>query len=97
MTPNALRKEAAALLAEVSARRPPALRRSWREDWLYATDLPMAADQEAVASFLRAVRRAGWRAQREENWIQLSKVPPEPPEGGFAGPFGPEADCCRSR
>ena len=38
---NALRKELAALLDDSGARRKPALRRSLREDWLYATDYPV--------------------------------------------------------
>ena len=91
---NKLRQELQKLLAGTPYTRTPALRRSLREDFLYASDLPQAADRDAVESFLRKAREAGWHASETEGWIQLDKVPQDPPE--FPGIPGPEAKCCAS-
>ncbi len=90
---NELRAELKALLDVVPTVRPPALRRSLRDDALYATDLPAAADRETVEAFLRATGNAGWTARKTAGWIELDKAVRKPPRDGFHGPFGPEADC----
>lgn len=91
---NELRRELARLLAETGTKRPPALRRSLREAYLYATDLPQAAGAEEKDAFLRRAKAAGWTALEENGWIQMDKCPEGPPETG--GEAGPEALRCAS-
>ena len=93
---NKLREEAQALLSGIQTTRPAALRRCRREEYLYTTDLPQTTGEEAAAAFIRRAETAGWRTEREGGWILLDRVPDEPPEGGFRGPYGPEAKCCAS-
>ena len=93
---NALRKELAALLAEVPANRPPALRRSLDEQWIYATDLPAARGEAGCADFFRKLEKAGWEYTEDSGWILMRKAAKEPPEGWYEGAFGPEAGCCLS-
>ena len=50
---NELRQELMQLLSGTESSRPAALRRSLREDFLYATDLPQAAGDSDVAAFRR--------------------------------------------
>ena len=93
---NKLRAEAQALLSGIQADRPAAVRRCRHKEYLYATDLPLTAGKEAVAVFIRRAETAGWRTKREDGWILLDRIPEEPPQGGFQGPYGPEAKCCAS-
>ncbi len=93
---NAFRKELALLAETPDTKRPPVLRRSLRDEWLYATDLPGLCGEEETERFLSDVRAAGWEALQEEGWIQLRKRTAEPPEGWYDGAFGPEAKCCLS-
>ena len=93
---NALRKELQILLAEPAVVRPPVLRRSLREDWLYATDLPGICDREGQKACLRRLAEAGWECMEEPGWIQMRKSCGEPPEDWYDGPFGAEAACCLS-
>lgn len=93
---NKLRQELQGILAEIPVRRPPALRRSLLEDWLYATDLPRAAEETAVAAFCRKAEEHGWRTAATDGWIQLDRIPEIIPEPVFGGPFGTEAACCAS-
>ena len=93
---NRLREELLLRLRALPARRPPALRRSLRDDWLYATDLPQAADRESVRLFLEAVRGAGWRAEELDGWIELDQRLDRPPENWQPGPLGLETACCLS-
>ena len=96
MRMNALRKELAALLDSVPARRPPALRRSAEAEWLYATDFPAAGGEGAQEALLERLREAGWEYAETAGWIQVRKSAAEPPEGWYEGGFGPEARCCLS-
>ncbi len=89
---NKLRRELNELLADTYSIRPATLRRSLREDFLYATDLPQTADSEAVFSFICKAEAAGWRTADADGWIQLDKCPAEPPEPPALP--GPEARCC---
>ena len=91
---NRLRREIRTLLDSAESDRPAALRRSRLEDWLYATDLPQAAQRKAVADFLRTAAETGWKTDERAGWILLDRTPEKPPEDGFRGPFGPEAACC---
>ncbi len=68
---SALRRELRSLLDAAECARPPALRRSLREDFLYASDLPLCAAPEACGVFLRKSGEAGWEAVRDGDWICL--------------------------
>lgn len=96
MRTNALRKELINITAAFGLARFPALRRSLREEWLYAADLPGFCAPDSLAQIRKKLAEAGWETREEQGWLQLRKAAPEPPEGWFEGPFGPEASCCLS-
>lgn len=76
---TALRAEANALLAATCTRRKPALRRSDAPGALLATDLPFAADPDAVADFTARAERAGWLVTQAPNgWLLLDHEVPLP-------------------
>ena len=56
---NAWRKELLTMLNLPETKRLPALRRSRKEDFLYATDLPQAAAEEQAAAFCREAEKRG--------------------------------------
>ena len=93
---NELRQELQMMLIGTECVRPPVLRRSLREDFLYATDLPQAADEDAVRSFIRRAQDSGWHTETEKEWIQLDPCSDKPYDTGFRGPFGAEARSCAS-
>ena len=93
---NALRKELQELISMPQTSRKPVLRRSLREEWLYATDIPGVCDVENLTVFLEKIRSAGWEYTEEKGWILMRKPAGKPPEGWYEGPFGPEAGCCLS-
>lgn len=93
---NTWRQELAALLREAPCRRPAALRRSLREDWLYATDLPAVTDAPALAAFREQAGKRGWRLEEQQGWLLLKQTVPGAPGNGYSGPFGPEAGSCLS-
>ena len=93
---NALRKELAALLDNSGAQRKPALRRSLREDWLYATDYPALCSGSMPETVMEQLKTAGWETAPDGDWLQLRKPAGEPPEDWYEGSFGPEAACCLS-
>ncbi|MBR6164526.1 MAG: hypothetical protein IKQ45_01205 [Clostridia bacterium] len=93
---NKLREELQEMLRKAGGSRPAVLRRSRRDDYLYATDLPLAAGKTTADAFIRTAEKAGWRTEVIDGWIQLDRESPRPPEGGFRGPYGPEAGCCAS-
>ncbi len=96
MRMNALRKELQELIRIPQTTRPPVLRRSLQEDWLYSTDLPSVSDSENLTLFLEAIRNKGWEYTEEKGWILTRKPAEEPPEGWYDGLLGPEAACCLS-
>lgn len=93
---NALRRELNRLTAPENGGRKAALRRSLREEWLYATDLPGIISGDELEAVRGRLRGAGWESLEEEGWMQLRKEISEPPEDWFDGPYGPEAGCCLS-
>lgn len=90
---TALRREVQALLADVPARRKPALRRAGSPEALLATDLPLIADDAAVAAFMGALTGAGWRVWLEGGWLLLDHPLPLPPACAVADVPG-ETGCC---
>ena len=92
MKNNALRKELICLLGTEDGRKRPAIRRSLREEWLYAVYL----HGTAAGDLSGKLREAGWESLADGDWLQLRKAADEPPEGWLEGPFGPEAKCCAS-
>ena len=96
MVRNALRRELGGLLAPPEGSRPPAIRRSLQAEWLYATDLPVLYGGSVPDSLADRLKAAGWESETENGWLQLRKPAPEPPDGWYGGPFGPEAACCLS-
>ena len=93
---NALRKELSQLLTGCRPFRSPALRRSVRDEWLYATDIIGLLSGEEAGRLRRELAEAGWEYQQESAWLLLRKRMPEPPGTWFEGSFGPEAGCCLS-
>ena len=96
MQMNSLRTELNILLAELKTKRPPALRRSRQEEWLYNTDLPGLCKEEELKRGLRILEEAGWETSTDREWLHVRKAAEEPPDGWYNGDFGPEAACCLS-
>ena len=93
---NEFRRTLRLALDQLGGVRPAALRRSRTEDSLYATDLPQLTDEATWRQFLSGLEKKGWQGRTAQGWLLLGFPAQEPPEGGFAGPFGPEAACCLS-
>ena len=93
---NELREELRELCRQVKTIRTPAIRRSLQDRYLYATDLPQAAEEAAVKEFMRKAREAGWKVSEAEGWLQLDKPVHMPPKGWYEGPAGAEAAGCLS-
>lgn len=75
---TALRTQVQAVLYAVSAQRKPALRRSDAADALFATDLPLVAEESAVAAFREDMIRLGWRVSERSGWFTLDAPVPVP-------------------
>lgn len=90
-----LRASLRALLEAVPCRRPPALRRSDEADWLFATDLPLAACGEALEAFRQKAKEAGWRIEQRGGWLLLDHAV-IPPQGRFDADAPGETGCCLS-
>ena len=93
---NALRRELSEKLTAVPTDRPPAVRRSRRDEWLYATDIKLLLSGKAMESLLNELAAEGWEWTEEQGWLLLRKPAEEPPDGWYDGAFGPEAACCAS-
>ncbi len=86
---TAARNELRRLLDGIPCRRPPVLRRALHDGAMLACDLPKAADPEATDAFCRRAVAAGWRAERDGDWILLDRpdllpfpaIPDLPPDG----------------
>ena len=90
-----LRQRMQAVLYAVPAKRKPALRRSDAPDALFATDLPLIAEADAVRSFKEDMEAQGWTVRELNGWLTLDAPVPVPdctiPEAA-AG----ECGCCIS-
>ncbi len=82
-------------LYAVPAKRKPALRRSDLPDALFATDLPLVAEAEAVAAFCAQMAQMGWRTGMHNGWLTLDAPIPVPEHVIPAAPAG-ECGCCIS-
>ncbi len=94
---NSYRKEIRTLLDSIGGNRLSALRRSYREEYLFATDLPQAADPESVCQFRDQALQAGWRTEMDHAWIHLvpaGRIRWTVPETDL--PDNTEARCCAS-
>ena len=92
---NPWRKELQNLLDCPSLSRKPALRRSLREDYLFASDLPACASPANCAGFCIRAESAGWEALNVDGWIQLRRADGCLPEGWFPDTPEGEAACIR--
>lgn len=92
---TALRASVQAHLARVPVWRKPALRRSDDPRALLATDLPQAADAEAVLRFMAALGEEGWLIRREKDWLLLDHAVPVP-DAALPEALSGEAGCCLS-
>ena len=96
MLNNALRKELMTIITDRNPERLPALRRSRKNEWLYATDIPELLTEEGKDRLAEALKESGWEYTEDGGWLLLRKPAEEPPEGWYRGAFGTEAACCRS-
>lgn len=91
-----LRAELAKIISETETCRSPALRRSDRTEWLYATDLPKTADCRETTDFIRKAETAGWRVKQENGWIYLDRISYEKVPEIVPAVTGSERACLRS-
>ena len=89
------RKEITDMMISSGYRRTPALRRSDKEQFLFATDYPLAADDQDVLRFIGYAHEAGWQTETDHGWIYLSRKPELNEGDGLPAP-GPESACCLS-
>ena len=92
---TALRQQVQAVLYAVPAKRKPALRRSDAPDVLFATDLPLIAEAEAVAAFIADMQKQGWTILERNGWLTLDKAVSVPEYTIPDVPAG-ECGCCIS-
>lgn len=92
---TSLRMQVQRVLYAVPARRKPALRRSDALDALFATDLPLIAETEAVAAFRANMTHMGWRTDLHKGWLTLDAAVPVPDSDVPADMAG-ECGCCIS-
>ena len=93
---NEWRADIRRMLDRAETVRPPALRRSRREDFLYATDLPGLADRETVEGFCAAAGEKGWKWDILNGWLELTREVREPPKGWTDTELPEETACCAS-
>lgn len=90
-----LRREMQSLLSAVPVRRKPALRRSDAPEALLATDLPLAAEEAAVADFTALAENAGWTVLRRGDWLLMDHSV-DAPDCPVPAELPGEAGCCLS-
>ncbi len=90
-----LRQQVQVVLYAVPAKRKPALRRSDLPEALFATDLPLVAEEEAVAAFCVQMEAQGWRIGRHKGWLTLD-APVPVPEYDIPEALDGECGCCIS-
>ena len=89
------RDDLRSLLSMYPARRPPALRRSLLEDWLFATDFPRCAEEKEARSFYRQAEKRGWEVLDADGWFHLRRKEADCPENWFPEEPEGEAACLR--
>lgn len=90
---TALRVQVQTVLYAVPAKRKPALRRSDLPDALFATDLPLVAEEAAVEAFCTQMQQMGWRTGLHNGWLTLDGPVPVPEAVLPDAPVG-ECGCC---
>ena len=90
-----LRKQVQSVLYAVSAKRKPALRRSDAANALFATDLTLIAEADAVTTFRAELERLGWSICERDGWLTLDAPVPAPVCNVPAVMTG-ECGCCIS-
>lgn len=83
-------------LADLPARRRPALRRCDAPDMLLATDLPLIADEATVRRFLHRMEDKGWRTRMERGWLLMDASVPSPEQWCVPPRLEGESGCCIS-
>ncbi len=94
---NRYRRELRDMLNVLNVRRPAVVRRSMRDSFLYATDLPQAADPADTRKFIENILHSGWKVETDKGWIHLD--PPgiqSWPDPDMKFPENPESECCLS-
>ncbi len=81
------------VLYAVPAKRKPALRRSDEPDALFATDLPLVAEEAAVMAFRDVMERRGWTVRERNGWLTLFAVI-DVPFCGVPDALKGECGCC---
>lgn len=92
---TALRQQVQSVLYAVPASRKPALRRADAADALFATDLPLIAESEAVQGFIADMERRGWTLHERNGWLLLDAAVPAPEYAVPTATAG-ECGCCIS-
>lgn len=77
---TSLRQQLQQLLLQTPVSRRPSLRRSDRPDALFATDLPLLAEEDDLTAAIAVAVQAGWRISFLPNgWMTLDHDVPAPP------------------
>lgn len=92
---TSLRMQVQRVLYAVPAKRKPALRRSDTPDALFATDLPLVAEAEAVAAFRADMACLGWRCEERNGWLTLDAAVPVP-DAAVPADMAGACGCCIS-
>lgn len=92
---TALRRQVQSVLYGVEAKRKPALRRSDAPDALFATDLPLVAEENAAAAFRQQMADLGWHTDLRNGWLILD-APVPAPEYAIPKDLTGECGCCIS-
>ena len=92
---TALRQQVQSVLYAVPASRKPALRRADAADALFATDLPLIAEADAVQGFIADMEQRGWTVVERNGWLLLDAAVPVPEYTVTTAPAG-ECGCCIS-
>lgn len=90
-----LRTQVQSVLYAVPAKRKPALRRSDAPDALFATDLPLVAEAEAVQTFAADMTCLGWTVSERNGWLTLDAAVPAP-DAQVPQTLTGECGCCIS-
>ena len=68
------REDLLRIMETAGYRRFPSLRRSNREDSLFATDYPQAAEEPSVRLFICKAKNAGWHIVSDNGWLHLDRT-----------------------